>query len=52
MSGEREFRDALTDIASHLRVALSQSLPTDDQVIIGHVKDSLSRAQSALKEIA
>jgi hypothetical protein len=26
---------------SHLRVALSQSLPTDDQIIIGHIRSAL-----------
>lgn len=31
-----------TDAASHLRVALSQALPSDDQIIIGHMRDALA----------
>lgn len=34
--------EAHTEAASHLRVALVQALPSDDQIIIGHVRDALA----------
>lgn len=32
----------IDESASHLRVALSQALPEDDQIILAHVRSALS----------
>jgi hypothetical protein len=39
--GESLQHDPLAHAASHLRVALSQSIPSDDQVILDHVREAL-----------
>lgn len=50
---EMELRSTLNEIACDLRVAILQSLPSDDQIILNHVKAALYRAETALrKEIA
>jgi len=33
---------------SHLRVALLQSLPADDQIIIGHIREALEALESPI----
>jgi hypothetical protein len=39
---------AALDIAkSHLRVALVQALPSDDQIIIGHIRSALEALEGA-----
>jgi len=40
--GQAEMFSIMDEAASHLRVALAQTLPTDDQIIMGHVKDALA----------
>jgi len=37
-----EMFSVMDEAASHLRVALVQILPTDDQIIMGHVREALS----------
>lgn len=34
-------RNSIEQAASHLRVALLQATPSDDQIILGHVRDAL-----------
>lgn len=41
--------DALDRIIGHLGAAIGQSLPSDDQIIMGHVRSAHERAQ-ALRE--
>jgi hypothetical protein len=36
----RKMAEAMEDACSHLGVALSQSIPKDDQIIMGHVRDA------------
>ena len=38
----------LADIATELRLALLQTVPSDDQVVVGHIRDSLIKAEAAL----
>lgn len=43
---------ALLAIFSHLASAVSQSLPSDDQIIMGHVRAALKEAEAALHEVS
>ena len=41
----------LMEIYAHLKTAVVQSLPSDDQIIMGHVRDALAQTNHALREI-
>lgn len=41
----------LIEIYAHLQTAVVQSLPSDDQIIMGHVRDALVQTNEALAEI-
>ena len=45
---ESALQTILADIASELRLALLQTVPSDDQIIVGHIRDSLIKAEAAL----
>lgn len=47
-AADSAFHTVLADIATHLRIALLQSLPGDDRTIVGHIRDSLAVADAAL----
>jgi hypothetical protein len=51
-ASELVLHNALIEIASGLRVALLQSLPSDDPIIIGHMRASLATAEAALGKAA
>jgi hypothetical protein len=44
--------ERLLEIISHLTAADMQSLPSDDQIIMNHVRDALKEAQSLRRELA
>jgi hypothetical protein len=41
----------LREIIAHLSCGIRQSLPSDDQIIIGHMRDALREASEALDEL-
>lgn len=41
----------LMEIYAHLQTAVVQSLPSDDQIIMGHVRDALALVGEALREL-
>jgi len=41
----------LMEIYAHLKTAVVQSLPSDDQIIMGHVRDALVQTNEALAEV-
>lgn len=43
--------ERLREIISHLSCGIRQSLPSDDQIIIGHMRDALREASEALDAI-
>ena len=45
---ESALQTILADIASELRLALLQTVPSDDQIMVGHIRDSLIKAEAAL----
>jgi len=44
-----KLRNTILDAASHLRTALMQSLPSDDQIISRHMRDALAALESSEK---
>jgi hypothetical protein len=42
---KRRVAPSVEEARSHLRVALSQTLPTDDQIIIGHIRSALEKLE-------
>ena len=45
------FSDHIDRIAGELRTALSQSIPTDDQIIVGHMREALAIAETVQCEL-
>ena len=44
-AANEKLREAMNEIYSHLAAAISQSIPTDDQIIMGHVRDACKIAE-------
>jgi hypothetical protein len=44
-------QELLEDAAAHLQTAITQSIPTDDQIIIDHVRDALIELRAVLADI-
>lgn len=52
MEDERKrIRDMLLEIHSHLAVAIVQSLETDDQIIMNHVREAKVLARQAWQDL-
>lgn len=51
LPAEQLIFSALEDIRSHLSAALAQTVPSDDQIIIGHVRTASARADGLWKDL-
>lgn len=45
------FSDHIDRIADSLRAAISQSAPSDDQIILGHMREALAVAETVRREM-
>lgn len=46
-----DFIDRIVDVYGHLSAAIVQSLPSDDQIIIGHIQDALDIIEGVYREL-